>query len=191
MFDDCSRSRATERDYARLRKSELDSGVRRARLPADVTSGRTPPSSARRRVGVLAWRARQSGLHHVRTVGSDGRRSTDAVGLFAAALRARMPLLPVIEELGLYDPQARDRFIACVFGYARLQAFFGARWSRTGLVAFHADEKLTLARWSQVGERRLAGLLTEAPSLSRAELRAAYSSKFMQVLSRITRSARR
>jgi uncharacterized protein YbbK (DUF523 family) len=127
------------------------------------------------------------GLHHVRTVGSDGRRSTDAVGLFAAALRARMPLLPVIEEFGLDDPQARDRFITCVFGYARLRAFFGARWSRTGLLAFHADEKLALARRSQAGERRLAGLLTEAPSLSRAELRAAYSSKFMQVLSRTTR----
>ena len=38
-------------------------------------------------------------------------------GLFAAALVERFPLLPVEDERGMADPQARDKFIKMVFGY--------------------------------------------------------------------------
>jgi uncharacterized protein YbbK (DUF523 family) len=40
-------------------------------------------------------------------------------GLFAAALVARFPDLPIEDELGLADPATRERFLARVFGYGK------------------------------------------------------------------------
>jgi uncharacterized protein YbbK (DUF523 family) len=38
-------------------------------------------------------------------------------GIFAAALRARLPLLPIEEEGRLHDPEVRETFVMRVFAY--------------------------------------------------------------------------
>jgi uncharacterized protein YbbK (DUF523 family) len=46
-------------------------------------------------------------------------RAARGRGLFAAALRERMPGLPVVDESALADPAGRKRFIERVFAYHR------------------------------------------------------------------------
>ena len=50
-------------------------------------------------------------------------------GLFAEALVAGFPLLPVEEEGRMNDPRLRENFIERIFAYRRLSALFATRWS--------------------------------------------------------------
>jgi uncharacterized protein YbbK (DUF523 family) len=60
-----------------------------------------------------------AGVKSYATVEADAPDSTAGVGLFAAALRRRLPELPVVEETELDDPAARDAFIERVLAYQR------------------------------------------------------------------------
>src|SRR4051812_42607744 len=51
------------------------------------------------------------GMTRVKVYGDKGRPSREGVGLFAQALLARFPQLPVEEEGRLSDPRLRDNFI--------------------------------------------------------------------------------
>lgn len=59
------------------------------------------------------------GLERVAMHGADGISVPRGTGLFAQALRARLPLLPVEEEGGLHDPARRERFVEQVLAYGR------------------------------------------------------------------------
>jgi uncharacterized protein YbbK (DUF523 family) len=66
---------------------------------------------------VLKERSPSCGLERVEVTGPrDVRR--DGTGLFAAALRAAMPRLPVVEAERLRDPAARRRFVERVLACA-------------------------------------------------------------------------
>jgi uncharacterized protein YbgA (DUF1722 family)/uncharacterized protein YbbK (DUF523 family) len=103
-------------------------------------------------------------------------------GLFATALRERLPFLPVEEEGRLSDPRIRDNFIERVFAYRRLQNFFDKRWTVGTLVRFHTAHKLTLMAHSVVAYRALGGLVARAKSLERSEVEARYTEGFMAAL---------
>jgi uncharacterized protein YbbK (DUF523 family) len=51
----------------------------------------------------------------------EGRETGAGSGLFAAALAARFPDLPVAEETALADPARRERFLARVFARHRAE----------------------------------------------------------------------
>jgi uncharacterized protein YbbK (DUF523 family) len=53
-------------------------------------------------------------------------------GLFAAALRERMPRLPVVDESALADDAGRDRFLRRVYAYHRSRYEVRGRGSRPG-----------------------------------------------------------
>ena len=55
-------------------------------------------------------------------------------GLFAEALIARLPHLPVEEEGRLADPRLRENFVERVFAYRRLRQLFESRWTVGDLV---------------------------------------------------------
>jgi len=57
------------------------------------------------------------GLAGVEVAGARGAAARRGVGLFAAALRRRLPGLPLVEERQLEDPLRRDRFLAEVRAY--------------------------------------------------------------------------
>jgi uncharacterized protein YbgA (DUF1722 family)/uncharacterized protein YbbK (DUF523 family) len=106
----------------------------------------------------------------------------DGVGLYAQALKARFPDLPLEEEGRLHDPRLRDNFVERAFAYRRLRQLFAGRWTVGALVAFHTAHKLLLLAHSPEGYRELGRLVARAKTLPRDELRAQYRTRFMAVL---------
>jgi uncharacterized protein YbgA (DUF1722 family)/uncharacterized protein YbbK (DUF523 family) len=112
-----------------------------------------------------------------------GRRT--GVGIFAQALLARFPHLPVEEEGRLADPRLRENFIERVFAYRRLRDLFESRWSLGDLVRFHTAHKLVLLAHSTQSYTRLGRLVAGARSAERAILRSQYTAGFMDALAAI------
>lgn len=88
-------------------------------------------------------------------------------GLFASALHATLPFLPIEEEGRLSDPRIRDNFVERVFAYRRLRALFATRWTVGALVRFHTAHKLTLMAHSVVAYNDLGQLVARAKSMPR------------------------
>jgi uncharacterized protein YbgA (DUF1722 family)/uncharacterized protein YbbK (DUF523 family) len=129
------------------------------------------------------------GMERVKTYSEHGPGARDGRGLFAAALLARFPQLPVEEEGRLSDPTLRENFIERVFAYRRLQDLFGGRWRAGDLVRFHTAHKMVLLAHSTTAYNQLGRLVARAGETPKAELRAAYESLFMQTLAlRATRA---
>lgn len=106
-------------------------------------------------------------------------------GLFAEALMAALPNLPVEEEGRLTDPRLRENFVERVFAYQRLRALFSARWTLGDLVKFHTAHKLTLMAHAPAAYRDLGRLVASAKERPRAALAAEYESGFMAALTRL------
>jgi uncharacterized protein YbbK (DUF523 family) len=67
---------------------------------------------------VLKAKSPSCGPHDVSVHDDQGRVTATAAGLFAEALRAALPQLPVEDELRLEDPGARAAFLSRVRAYA-------------------------------------------------------------------------
>jgi uncharacterized protein YbgA (DUF1722 family)/uncharacterized protein YbbK (DUF523 family) len=125
------------------------------------------------------------GLQRVKVY--DARRPPDRSGrgLFAAALVAAFPHLPVEEEGRLSDPRLRDNFIGRVFAYWRLRGLFRARWTVGDLVRFHTAQKLLLLSHSTEAYRHLGRLVAAAREISRRDLQERYVDGFMRALAQL------
>lgn len=122
------------------------------------------------------------GMERVKVYDANKVPSRSGHGLFASALQARFPLLPVEEEGRLSDPRLRDNFVERVFAYRRLIALFAGRWTMGALVRFHTAHKLTLMAHSVKAYQELGRLVARAKALPRAELEVKYSEGFMAAL---------
>jgi uncharacterized protein YbgA (DUF1722 family)/uncharacterized protein YbbK (DUF523 family) len=125
------------------------------------------------------------GMTQVKVYSGKGQPLRCGVGIFAQALLARFPHLPIEEEGRLADPQLRDNFIERVFAYRRLRDLFEARWTTGDLVRFHTAHKLVLLAHSTEAYTRLGHLVSGASSADRASLRLRYSADLMAALSAI------
>jgi uncharacterized protein YbgA (DUF1722 family) len=103
-------------------------------------------------------------------------------GLFAQALLAAHPELPVEEEGRLQDPALRENWVERVFAYRRLRALLAGRLGAGRVVAFHTAHKLQLLAHSPQAYRALGRLVAGLGGLPRAEFRARYARGFMQAL---------
>jgi uncharacterized protein YbgA (DUF1722 family) len=106
-------------------------------------------------------------------------------GLFAAALRARFPSLPLEEEGRLSDPRLRENFVQRVFAYRRLRTLFASRWTIGDLVRFHTAHKLVLLAHHPPAYGSLGRLVAGAKALPRQDVRRQYEHAFMDALGRI------
>lgn len=122
------------------------------------------------------------GLERVKVYARGSMAQKSGQGLFAAALTAALPDLPIEEEGRLNDPRIRENFIERLFAYQRLLAFFESRWTVGSLVAFHTAQKLTLLSHLPAAYQRLGRLVAQAKQVSRATLRQQYVHEFMQAL---------
>jgi len=124
------------------------------------------------------------GMERVKVYGAEpgSMPAKSGRGLFAEALMARFPDLPVEEEGRLSDPRLRDNFVERVFAYQRLKAFFAGRWTVGGLVAFHTAHKLTLLAHAPEAYSTLGRLVAGAKGLDRADVQARYREGFMRGL---------
>ncbi len=125
------------------------------------------------------------GMERVKVYDHNMVPSKTGQGLFAEALVARFPFLPVEEEGRLVDPQIRDNFVERVFVYRRLRDLFESRWTPGALVAFHTAHKLTLMAHSIAAYQQLGRLVASAKETPRDQLRARYMEGFMTALAAI------
>jgi uncharacterized protein YbgA (DUF1722 family)/uncharacterized protein YbbK (DUF523 family) len=119
------------------------------------------------------------GMERVNVHDPSGSPARTGRGLFAEAVIARFPLLPVEEEGRLSDPRLRDSFVERVFAYRRLRDLWAGRWTIGALVEFHTAHKLTLLAHSPETYRTLGRLVARASELPRAEVHATYERAFM------------
>jgi uncharacterized protein YbgA (DUF1722 family)/uncharacterized protein YbbK (DUF523 family) len=130
------------------------------------------------------------GMERVKTYGPSGPAPRTGRGIFAAALMARFPSLPVEEEGRLNDPVLRENFVERVFAYRRLRQLFETRWSLGQLVRFHTAHKLTLMAHSPAAYRTLGRLVAEGRERKPRELAAEYQRGFMTALTKIATPSR-
>jgi uncharacterized protein YbgA (DUF1722 family)/uncharacterized protein YbbK (DUF523 family) len=123
------------------------------------------------------------GMERVR-VYARGAPTKSGVGLFAAALMERFPLLPVEEEGRLHDAPLRENFVERVFAYRRLKDLLSRRWTVGDLVRFHTAEKLLLLAHDPEAYRKLGRLVAAAKGAPREELAARYGEAFMRGMAR-------
>ena len=122
------------------------------------------------------------GMERVKTYGDSGPPARDGRGVFAAALLARFPLLPVEEEGRLSDPTLRENFIERVFAYRRLTDLFAARWTTGDVVRFHTAHKMSLLAHSTTAYNALGRLVANVRQMRRASFRDEYGVLFMKTL---------
>ncbi|MCW3062864.1 MAG: hypothetical protein JWN32_36 [Solirubrobacterales bacterium] len=126
---------------------------------------------------VLKSRSPSCGLA-VRVRGEGARRP----GMFAAALRERLPLLPVVEEDALHDADARDHFLTRAYAHARLNALLAGEWTAGDLVRFHSAEKLLLLAHDPVAYAKLGRVVAEAGTRPWDELGSVYRTGVLDAL---------
>ena len=175
-----------------IRLLEGDGRIRMVTVKSGVDQTDRMESYSRRRVDELAHDdlsgyvlkkdSPSCGMTRVKVYGRSGTGTRSGTGLFAQALLARFPDLPVEEEGRLLDHTIRENFVERVFAYRRLRDLFGARWTVGGLVRFHTAHKLVLMAHSRVAYDALGRLVAGASARTRAEVRAEYGKGFMDAL---------
>ncbi len=122
------------------------------------------------------------GMERVRVYEGAGAPARSGRGLFAAALMARLPLLPVEEEGRLQDARRRENFIERVFAYRRVRNFWAKPRRRGDLVQFHTAEKFLLLAHDATAYARLGRLVASAKGIPRGELERRYVEAYMTAL---------
>lgn len=131
---------------------------------------------------VLKSNSPSCGMERVRVYNAKGMPHKNGTGLFAAALLAHLPLLPVEEEGRLHDPALRENFLERVFAFHRVKRVFRGRWRPGDVVAFHTREKLLVLSHEPEGYRALGRLVADIQQHPRAEFAATYQQRYMQAL---------
>ena len=130
------------------------------------------------------------GMERVKVFSASGMPERNGRGIYAEALLARFPNLPIEEEGRLSDPRLRENFIERVFAYRRLRAFFQGRWTPGGLVSFHTAHKMSLLAHSPAAYTALGRLVAGAGDLPRVQLRERYEHDFMQTMKIVSTTSR-
>ncbi|MBN2399045.1 MAG: DUF523 and DUF1722 domain-containing protein [Candidatus Aminicenantes bacterium] len=105
-----------------------------------------------------------SGMERVKVYNDKGVAQKNGVGIFARALMARLPLLPVEEEGRLQDIQLRENFIVRIFVYRRWRELLAVGATAGRLVDFQRRHKLLLMAHSPEMARQLGKLVAAAGS---------------------------
>ncbi|MCM8769743.1 MAG: DUF523 and DUF1722 domain-containing protein [Candidatus Omnitrophica bacterium] len=106
-------------------------------------------------------------------------------GLFAAALRKRFPLLPMIEEETLGSAVARDNFVDQIVVYHSWQEYLRQDRSLQGLINFHTSHKLRLMANSVRLLSYLGQLLATHKGKEKTALLSEYEKKMIEALAKI------
>lgn len=105
---------------------------------------------------ILQKNSPSCGLERVRLYRApDQPPAREGTGLFAAALRARFPALPLVEEGWLHDAARRASFLERIFFHRRMRRELWTEPSSAKLVAFHTEHKLLYLSHSPARYRRL------------------------------------
>ncbi len=125
------------------------------------------------------------GMERVKIWNEHGMPLHNGQGVFAAALLAALPDLPVEEEGRLNDRPLRENFVTRAFAYQRWLDLEDRGMTRARLMKFHEHHKFVLMARNQTGMRRLGRLLGQSARAGNLKkLAAAYLADFTLVMKR-------
>ncbi|MCU0275895.1 MAG: DUF523 and DUF1722 domain-containing protein [Acidobacteria bacterium] len=123
-----------------------------------------------------------SGMERVKVYNDKGMAEKKGVGVFARALMARLPLLPVEEEGRLQDIDLRENFIVRIFVYRRWREMLSSGAAAGRLVEFQRRHKLLLMAHSPEMARQLGKLVAGAGTRPLTEIVPEYEKLFLTAL---------
>ena len=128
---------------------------------------------------ILKKNSPSCGMQGVRVYGASGRPRRSGRGLFARALMARWPLLPVEEEGRLQDSGLREHFIERVYAYHRWCGFLASSPAPRDVVQFHTRNKLSLMAHSRSHYQTLGRMVARCGEGLDEDFLGAYGDLFM------------
>lgn len=135
---------------------------------------------------ILMAKSPSCGMERIKVHNPDGQVTRrDGRGLFAAALIAHYPLMPVEEEGRLNDDQLRENFIERVFAYDDwMQNVAGNQLTARALIEFHTRHKFQLLAHSERIYRQLGPMLADLKSEPLSAIADRYIALFMEAMTR-------
>jgi uncharacterized protein YbbK (DUF523 family)/uncharacterized protein YbgA (DUF1722 family) len=127
---------------------------------------------------ILKSKSPSCGMERVRVYRRTGILHKAGRGVFAEALIATFPHLPVEEEGRLSDMKLRENFVSRVYAHYRWQQMSKTGVTRARLMKFHETHKFVLMSHSQTGARELSALV------GRGATSKLYLDKFAEVMKR-------
>lgn len=103
-----------------------------------------------------------SGIGGVKVYTVSGMPSYRGTGIFGGAFMRHFPLIPVIDDGRLHDPELRENFIERVFVYQRWKDFLKKNPSIKDLIEFHTEHKLLILSHSPKHLSALGRLVADA-----------------------------
>jgi uncharacterized protein YbgA (DUF1722 family)/uncharacterized protein YbbK (DUF523 family) len=103
-----------------------------------------------------------SGLGGIKVYTSSGMPSNKGTGIFGGAFMRYFPLIPVIDDGRLYNPNLRENFIEQVLIYNRWETFIKNGPKIRDLIAFHTNLKLLIFSHSSKHYSTLGKLVAQA-----------------------------
>ncbi len=109
-------------------------------------------------------------------------KNRKGAGLFAAQIMERLPLLPIVEELGLETKDQQINFIQRLEAHQRLRVCMEQRPGSKQLLDFYQQNRLTLMAHGAAGLRQFEHWLASLPSGGRlnSDQRQQYGGRFMR-----------
>jgi uncharacterized protein YbgA (DUF1722 family)/uncharacterized protein YbbK (DUF523 family) len=123
---------------------------------------------------IFKSRSPSSGISGIKVYTPSGMPSHRGTGIFGGAFTRHFPLIPVIDDGRLHDPQLRENFIERVFVYKRWKSFLTNNASVKDLISFHTEHKLLILSHSPKHLSSLGNLVANAKRYDRKELFANY-----------------
>lgn len=157
----------------------------------DFAATRVPQLAALTLDGfVLKKDSPSCGLMRVKVYSTHGVPARTGRGLFAEALCAALPMLPVEEEGRLCDPVLRENFIERVYAVRRVRRLLKDGTAVGDLVQFHTHHKLQLLAHSPAQYAKLGRLVAHARAMAPERVMAEYRRAFTTALTTIVTRAR-
>jgi uncharacterized protein YbgA (DUF1722 family)/uncharacterized protein YbbK (DUF523 family) len=157
----------------------------------DLAATRVPQLAALNLDGfVLKKDSPSCGLIRVKVYSTHGVPARTGRGLFAGALCAALPMLPVEEEGRLCDPVLREHFIERVYAVRRVRRLLEDGTRVGDLVQFHTQHKLQLLAHSPAQYAELGRLVAHARAMAPERVMADYGRAFTTALTTIVSRAR-
>ena len=128
---------------------------------------------------ILKKNSPSCGMMGVPVYDSSGRSRLRGRGVFARALAASLPLLPVEEEGRLRNPGLREHFVERVFACRRWHDFLETRGAPADLAQFHTQHKLSLLAHSRPHYQALGRMAARCGEGLSEEFLKAYANLFM------------
>lgn len=126
-----------------------------------------------------------SGMARIKIYNDKGNVAGYGSGIFAGMFMERFPLVPVIDEGRLHDPDLRENFIERVFVYSRWQKLVESGFDPANLQEFHANHKLLMMAHSPAKLKALGGFVAAINKRSKQQAYTEYFERVTEILKMI------